>query len=112
MGYLFLIQEFTSILGHNFFSAKNGKEALKILQHQKIDIVLMDIEMPVLNGLDTTVKIRKELKLKTPVVVITAHDKEYFEEKLRKYGFDDYISKDCTMENIQEKIQKFCPALQ
>lgn len=55
-----------------FLTVSNGSEALDILNKEKVDIILMDLYMPQMNGVECIKKIRNELNLKTPIIVITA----------------------------------------
>jgi two-component system sensor histidine kinase RpfC len=66
-----LLSEIIEDLGHTFFAVENGKQAVDTLLKNDIDLVLMDIEMPVMNGLEATKYIRESLpspKCYTPVV--------------------------------------------
>mgnify|MGYP000861690928 CR=1 FL=1 len=71
----------------------NGALALEMLRVKKFDLILMDVQMPVLDGYDTTRRIRSELKLLTPVIAMTAHVTEGEKEKCLNAGMNDYISK-------------------
>jgi CheY-like chemotaxis protein len=79
--------------GLEFDACGSGAEALLQLKAKKYDLVLMDIEMPGMNGYECTHKIRKELKMDIPVVAMTAHDSEEEKSKCREMGMDGYISK-------------------
>lgn len=59
-------------VGINLFMASNGTEAIEILKNQEIDIILMDLYMPQMNGIECVKKIRHELNLTTPIIVMTA----------------------------------------
>lgn len=59
-------------LNVNLFLASNGNEAIEILKKEKIDIILMDLYMPEMNGIQCINKIRHELYLSTPIILITA----------------------------------------
>jgi signal transduction histidine kinase/CheY-like chemotaxis protein len=73
--------------------AENGQIALDKLKNTTYDLVLTDIQMPVLDGYQTAKRIREELKLKLPVIAMTAHIMEGEREKCMSYGMNDYISK-------------------
>lgn len=73
--------------------ATNGEEATALLASENFDLVLMDIQMPVMNGLDATVFIRKELKSSIPVVALTANAIRGENEKCFAAGMNDYLSK-------------------
>ncbi|HEX8577159.1 MAG TPA: PAS domain S-box protein, partial [Flavobacterium sp.] len=77
----------------NVTEAENGIKALEILKVHKFDIILMDIQMPELDGLEVTNSIRKELKLLTPIIALTANAFKSEIEECRAAGMDDYITK-------------------
>lgn len=71
----------------------NGKSALEKLKANTYDLILMDIQMPELNGHETTEHIRKKLKLGLPIIAMTAHAMPGEKEKCLSVGMTDYISK-------------------
>lgn len=74
----------------------NGEQAIQKLSENEFDIVLMDIQMPVMDGVETTQYIRNNLpqpKSKVPIVALTAHAKKGDKEKYLHYGMNAYISK-------------------
>jgi signal transduction histidine kinase/CheY-like chemotaxis protein/HPt (histidine-containing phosphotransfer) domain-containing protein len=88
-----LAHEVLSDFGFEVTIAGNGKAALKILQEQSFDIILLDIQMPVLDGYKTAEAIRNQLKLSTPIIAVTAHIMASEKEKCLSFGMNDYISK-------------------
>jgi len=104
-----LLQEIITEIGLFAVEAKNGKEAIEILQKEKdIDLVLMDIEMPVMNGFETTRYIRQKFSApqnSIPVVAITAHDPNSFMEEFNNIGFNQLISKPYTIDKISLMIK-------
>ncbi len=75
-------------------TAQNGFEALELCQQLTFDIIFMDVQMPVMDGLQATKKIRSELKNRcTPIVAVTAHALPDEKKDLLQSGFDDYLSK-------------------
>ncbi|MFA8436959.1 MAG: PAS domain S-box protein [Marinifilaceae bacterium] len=99
----------SAILKRNNFDiirAENGEEVVEICrQNKKIDLVLMDIKMPVLNGLDATTKIR-EFNPNLPIVAQTAFALDQDREKAIRVGCNDYISKPIKMEKLLSIINK------
>ncbi|GJM35295.1 MAG: hypothetical protein DHS20C18_42960 [Saprospiraceae bacterium] len=80
--------------GMDFDHAQNGKVALKNLQAgMHYDLILMDIQMPVLDGYQTSKAIRNDLKLDIPIIAMTAHAFAGEREKCLGYGMNDYLSK-------------------
>ncbi|MFL0166000.1 PAS domain-containing hybrid sensor histidine kinase/response regulator [Candidatus Clostridium helianthi] len=93
--------------GYKYISAYNGNEAINILKNNKVDLILMDIQMPELNGFETTQAIRvEELEGKhIPIIAITAYAMREDKEKCIKAKMDDYISKPFEIENLLNIIE-------
>ncbi|WP_265444282.1 response regulator [Acetivibrio straminisolvens] len=80
--------------GATIIAAENGKVALELLGSHKVDLILMDIMMPVMDGYETIRAIRKDEKLKDiPIIAVTAKSLKADREKCIEAGADDYISK-------------------
>lgn len=84
--------------------ANNGIKALEMIKVKNYDIVLMDIEMPKMNGYQAAEVMRKELKLNIPIIAITAHAMSGEKEKCLQSGMNDYISKPVNAELLFEKM--------
>ena len=76
-----------------FDIANNGEEAIGLLQHNRYDLILMDIQMPVMDGYTATEQIRHTLQLDTPIIAMTAHAIAGEKEKCLSSGMNDYLSK-------------------
>ncbi len=90
----------------NTMWAKNGKMAIEMCQNYKIDLVLMDIQMPSMNGFDATKKI-KDLFPDLPVIAQTAFALDYEKNKILESGCDDYVPKPISLESLFLKIDKY-----
>jgi PAS domain S-box-containing protein len=86
--------------------AENGKEAVEKVKNNHYDLVLMDVEMPEMNGYEATTIIRKDLKSKIPIIAMTAHAMAGEREKCFELGMYDYISKPINANLLFEKIYK------
>jgi CheY-like chemotaxis protein len=93
----------------SFDLAQNGEEAIALLRARKYDLILMDIQMPVMDGYTATTEIRKVLKIDTPIIAMTAHALSGEREKCLGLGMDEYISKPVREENLLRLIQRFIP---
>jgi len=85
---------------------KTGRETINYCISHKIDIVLMDIKMPDLNGLEATIEIKK-INPNIPVIAQTAYVMEEDEEASIKAGCDDYISKPIRPDNLLTIMSKY-----
>ena len=106
----YLLSELIKLTGNEAVLAENGEEAIEILKNEEIHMVFMDIEMPVMNGIETTQYIRKELPSPLnvlPIIALTAHNPELFFEDFSDVGFDELITKPYSVEKLKEKIQNF-----
>lgn len=100
-----ILGELLSCLGMSFKLVINGKLALEELRINRYDVVLMDIEMPVMNGIETTLAIKQDKKLKDiPVIALTAHNPRDFIDGIAKAKFDNLITKPYNIENIEKSI--------
>ncbi len=82
--------------GHTVVIANNGREAISALQEERFDVVLMDVEMPIMSGLEATATIRENEKATgeyTRIIAMTAHAVKGDRERFLAAGMDDYISK-------------------
>jgi len=93
--------------GHTIVVANNGQEALDILATEKFDLILMDVQMPVLDGMQTTAAIRTS-ELGTdqhqPIIAITAHAMSGDRERCLAVGMDEYVSKPVHKEVLDRTI--------
>ena len=95
--------------GYKYIAAYNGNEALEALKSNKIDLILMDVQMPKLNGFETTKIIRaEELGGKhIPIIAMTAYAMSNDKDKCIAVGMDDYISKPFDIEILYEIINRY-----
>lgn len=94
-------------LNFQIITACDGIEAVEIFKNNpNIDLVLLDIQMPRLNGYQTLQEIRKLSSRKIPIIAQTAFAMTHEIEKIMESGFDDYISKPIVMENLESILSK------
>jgi CheY-like chemotaxis protein len=89
--------------------AANGQEAISALERQPYDIILMDIQMPEMDGIEAAKKIRERWPNGPKIIAITAYALEGDREKCIEAGMDDYISKPIQIQELQNKIAAFMP---
>ncbi len=92
--------------GYETDTAHNGQEAIEKLQQQTFDVVLMDMQMPVMDGLEATRKIR-ELEIDIPIIALTANAFESDRKNCINAGMNDYLSKPLQRDKVINCINKW-----
>jgi len=98
--------------GHSVQVAANGKLALECLQQGEFDVVLMDVQMPEMGGLEATEAIREKEKrtgAHIPIIAMTANAMKGDDEECLRHGMDAYVSKPLNLNALFEAIGRFCP---
>jgi PAS domain S-box-containing protein len=96
--------------GHRVVVASNGREALAALEEDTFDLVLMDIQMPEMDGMEATAKIREKENLTgrhQPVVALTAHAMKGDQELCLAAGMDDYLTKPIRPQELDKLLDKY-----
>jgi signal transduction histidine kinase/CheY-like chemotaxis protein/HPt (histidine-containing phosphotransfer) domain-containing protein len=99
-----LQKEMLNDLGANVTEATNGYEVLSNLQVNEYALILMDVQMPGMSGIDAIIEIRKNLNSNIPVIAITANVMQPDLERYKNAGFNDYITKPFKEKELAEKI--------
>ncbi len=96
------------LLGRGFtvHEANDGEEAIKKAENDNYDLILMDIELPGLDGVEVT-KILKTRNEKIPVVALTSYAMKGDRERFMKAGFDEYLSKPLDISDFINKLEKY-----
>jgi CheY-like chemotaxis protein/HPt (histidine-containing phosphotransfer) domain-containing protein len=101
---------FLSQMGHRVRVAENGRDAIDALRAEPCDLVLMDVEMPVLDGFEATRKIRSgeagDDRRKVPIIAMTAHAVSGFREQCLNVGMDDYLTKPVEPEKLADAVRR------
>ncbi len=94
--------------GFDVTSVNNGEEAISIVEEERFDMILMDIEMPIMDGLEATPIIRaKDNGKNIPIIALTAHHMPEKLEEFRKAGMDGHIIKPIDMAKFKAVFEKF-----
>ncbi|MBC8151823.1 MAG: response regulator [Bacteroidetes bacterium] len=97
-------------LGYNTLVAENGQRSLEILQTEiQVDIILMDIQMPVMGGYETTRRIRNSHRSQIPIIAMTAHALASEREQCLQAGMNDFVPKPFQTEELQRILRKYLP---
>lgn len=94
-------------------SAKDGKEVLKKMDKENFDAILMDINMPKMDGMECARQIRAmddESKSKIPIIAITGNAKNYSMEDFKAAGIDDYLPKPINFDSLISLIKEYTNA--
>jgi len=105
-----LVKKIFAQLDYSITPAKNGKDALEILKKEDFDVVLMDINMPVMDGMECTRQIRKLKdpgKSQLPIIAITGNAKNYSWEDFEKAGINKYMQKPLDFDELVESVNSF-----
>lgn len=90
-------------------AARNGKLVLDLLEKEDFDLILMDITMPVMDGLECTKQIRAMAdpkKSKLPIIAISGNVNNFSPEEFRRFGFDDFIQKPLDYDKVLATVKK------
>jgi two-component system cell cycle response regulator DivK len=94
--------------GYNILQTKDGMEALKLAREHRPDLILMDIQLPEISGLEVTKWLKEDDNLKTiPVIAVTAFAMKGDEEKIREGGCEAYIAKPISVTNFLQTVERF-----
>ena len=99
--------------GHVVVVAENGKEAVAALERESFDIVLMDVEMPEMDGMQATTVIREREQTaggRIPIIAMTAHAMKGDRERFLQTGMDGYIAKPIEVDQLYETVEAVVPA--
>ncbi len=103
-----VLSEILNIYGLNVQEAKNGKEAIKIAENIKPDIILMDLRMPVMDGYEATKILKEDSKLKNiPVIILTASAMKINDDDIKKIGSDGYLRKPISRPELLAELKKY-----
>jgi len=105
-----LIERVLSTRGYRCLSASNGREALEILDRERVDLILTDLSMPVLDGYRTTQLIRARPALATvPIVAVTAYALNDENEAALQIGCNEYLTKPFKPRQLLEVVDRLLP---
>ena len=100
-----LFTDLLKTLKHDILEATDGMEALKTIEKEQPDLVLMDIQLPGISGLEVTKKIRANKKIVQPkILAVSAFAMKQDAEKVLRSGCDDYISKPISIALFLQKV--------
>ncbi len=94
--------------GYDTLQTRDGREALELARKHRPDLILMDIQLPEVSGLEVTKWLKQDEDLKSiPIIAVTAFAMKGDEEKIREGGCEAYMAKPISVVNFLETIEKF-----
>jgi two-component system cell cycle response regulator DivK len=95
---------------YEIMEAENGLEALAAVARQRPDLILMDIQLPVLDGYETTRRLKADPAMRSiPIIAVTSYALSGDEAKGREAGCDGYVSKPYSPRQLLAKVREFLP---
>ena len=94
--------------GYETVQTMDGRDVLKLAQEHRPDLIIMDIQLPEISGLEVTKMLKADDELKSiPVIAVTAFAMKGDEEKIREGGCEGYIAKPISVPNFLDTVAKF-----
>ena len=106
----FMMRRLLELSGYNVLEAINGEEAVKKAQLERPDLILMDLSLPLLDGLAATRRIREVEDLRDiPIVAVSAHDTSDFHADALAAGCNDYVTKPIDFDELESLLARLLP---
>lgn len=102
-----ILKKMLESIGCRCSQASNGLEALDLIKQNKYDLIFMDLEMPILDGIGCTIKIREENISSAPIIALSGHTKDDHKIISSKAGMNDFVSKPVTKDVLIEVLYKW-----
>ncbi|OGA02856.1 MAG: histidine kinase [Betaproteobacteria bacterium RIFCSPLOWO2_02_FULL_62_17] len=105
---MMLVRDVLEMKGYTVLGASTGKEGVRLAIERKPDLILMDIQLPDIDGITALAQIRVDgAARKIPVLAVSASVMPEEKQKIAASGFDDYITKPLNMKTFVETVEKF-----
>jgi len=105
-----ILRDLLGNAGYDLVEAENGQEALAAVARQRPDLILMDIQLPVMDGYEATRRLKSDPGTKSiPIIVVTSYALSGDETKARAAGCDDYVTKPFSPRQLLAKVREFLP---
>ena len=102
-----LARKILEFQNYEITAVKNGEQVLQLLEKENFDIILLDINMPIMDGMECARQIRElkdSKKSETPIVAITGNAKNYTDEDFKEAGFNDALMKPLNFDRLVEVV--------
>ena len=105
-----MMQILLQMKGYKVVAADNGVHALEVATKKKPDAVLLDLQLPVMDGLDVTRNLRSHPRLKrVPIIILTGHDPNRYRQAAIDAGCDEYLLKPINFDALQTVLDRLVP---
>jgi two-component system, cell cycle response regulator DivK len=105
-----ILRDLLTSAGYEMMEAENGELALAALAKQRPDLILMDIQLPIMDGYEATRRIKADPALKSiPIIAVTSYALSGDEEKAREAGCDDFVPKPYSPRQLLAKVRQYLP---
>jgi len=104
------MRDLLNTAGYRLIEAVDGEEGVKLAQSERPDLILMDIQLPILDGYEATRRIRTSVELKSiPIIAVTSYALSGDDAKARAAGCDSYVAKPFSPRELLAKVREFLP---
>jgi CheY-like chemotaxis protein len=109
----FMMRRLLEMSGYHVLEAINGEEAVELAMREHPALILMDLSLPLLDGLAATRRIRQETDLRDiPIVAVSAHDTADFHAEALAAGCNDYVTKPIDFDQLEALLKRLLPEKQ
>ena len=106
----FMMRRLLEMSGYRVLEAINGEEAVEIAKRERPSLILMDLSLPLLDGLAATRRIRQQAELRNvPIVAVSAHDTADFHADALAAGCNDYVTKPIDFDQLEALLGRLLP---
>ncbi len=103
----FMMRRLLEMSGYRVIEAVNGQEAIEAAQREHPDLILMDLSLPLLDGLSATRRIRAQPNLRqVPIIAVSAHDTTDFHAEALAAGCNEYVTKPIDFDELEELLKR------
>jgi two-component system, cell cycle response regulator DivK len=106
-----ILRDLLGNAGYDLVEAENGEEALAAVAKQRPDLILMDIQLPIMDGYEATRRLKADPATRSiPIIVVTSYALSGDESKARAAGCDAYVTKPYSPRQLLAKVREFLPS--
>ena len=106
----FMMRKLLEMSGYHVVEAENGQQAVEVARRTQPDLILMDLSLPLLDGLAATRRIREQSPLqKIPIVAVSAHDTADFHADALAAGCNEYVTKPIDFDDLEALLSRLLP---